>query len=288
MTSEVKMSKKDEKVIITVAPTGSIPTRKDNPNLPITAEEVAEETKRSYEAGASVVHLHARDPNTGAPTSDIKVFRDYLSAIRDACPIITQITTGGGATTLGLGAEERLKPVEELRPDSASLNAGSMNFGTKIFPNPPDMIQLYARKMKELKVMPEFEIYDLSMIQNVDHWIRKAGILDPPYQFSFVLGVLGGIPPSIKNLLVLVESTPSDYNWQVIGIGRHQIRLGMVGALLGGNLREGFEDNIYLSKGVLAKSNAELVEKAAKIIRELGLDVASVEEARQIMPLLNK
>ncbi len=276
------------KVIITVAPTGSIPTRKDNPALPITAEEVALETKRSYEAGASLVHLHARDPVTGEPTSDIKVYRDYLAAVRDACPVITQITTGGGATTLGLSPEERVRPVLEIRPDSASLNSGSMNFGRKLFSNTPDVMELYARKMKEIKVMPEFEIYDLSMLQNVDYWIRQGGILNPPYQFSFVLGVMGGIPPSIKNLLALVESTPAGCTWQVIGIGRHQIPLGITGAMLGGNLRVGFEDNLFLSKGVLARSNADLVEKAARIIRELGMEVASVEEARSALPLLNK
>ncbi len=275
------------KVIITVAPTGSIPTRKDNPNLPITAEEVAQETKRAYEAGACVVHLHARNPDTGEPTSDLEVFRAYLDAVRDACPIITQITTGGGATTLGLKAEDRLRPVEELQPDSASLNAGSMNFGRKLFPNTPDMMEAYAKRMKELGVMPEFEAYDLSMVQNVDYWIRRAGILDPPYQFSFVMGVMGGIPPTFKNLLALKESLPEGYTWQAIGIGRHQIPMGTMGVLLGGNLRVGFEDNVYLSKGVLAKSNAELVEKAARIIRELGLELATTEEARETLPLLN-
>lgn len=276
------------KVIITVAPTGSIPTRKDNPNLPITPEEIALETRRAYEAGASVVHLHARDPDTGKPCSDIKVFRDYLAAVRSTCPVITQITTGGGATTLGLSPEDRLRPVEELRPDSASLNAGSMNFGRALFANTPDIMESYARRMKTLKVMPEFEAYDLSMIQNVDYWIRQAGILDPPYQFSFVLGVVGGIPPTFKNLLALKESLPSGYTWQVIGIGRHQIPMGIMAVLLGGNLRVGFEDNLYLAKGVLARSNGELVEKAVRIIRELGLEVASVDEARDILPLLNK
>ena len=276
------------KVIITVAPTGSIPTRENNPNLPITPEEIAQETRRSYDAGAAVVHLHARNPDTGKPSSDINVFRAYLAAVKDACPIITQITTGGGATTLGLTPEERLRPVEELRPDSASLNAGSMNFGRKLFPNTPDIMELYCRRMKELKVMPEFEVYDLSMIQNVDHWIHQAGILDPPYQLSFVMGVMGGIPATFKNLLTLKESTPPDYTWQTVGIGRHQIPMGTMGVLLGGNLRVGFEDNVYLSEGVLADSNAALVEKAARIIRELGLEVASAEDAREILPLLNK
>jgi len=276
------------KVIITVAPTGSITTREDTPYLPITPQEVAEETLRSYNAGASVVHLHARDPKTGGPTGALEIFRAYLDEIRARCPIITQITTGGGATGLGLGFEERFRPVEELRPDSASLNAGSMNFGRKVFPNPPEVIEQYARRMAELGVMPEFEIYDLSMIQNVDVWVRRAGLVPPPYQNSFVLGVLGGIPPTFKNLLALVEALPQGDTWQVIGIGRHEFTLGAMGILLGGNIRVGFEDNIYLKKGVLARSNAELVEKAARIIRELGFEVANVEEARRILPLLSK
>jgi 3-keto-5-aminohexanoate cleavage enzyme len=273
------------KVIITVAPTGSVTTRAETPYLPITPEEVIEETVRSYNAGASVVHLHARDPDTGQPTSSVEIFRMYLDGIRQRCPIITQITTGGGAATLGLGYDERFRPVEELRPDSASLNAGSMNFGRKLFPNPPEVMERYAKRMVELGVMPEFEIYDLSMIQNVDVWIRRPGIVPSPYQNSFVMGVLGGIPPTFKNLLALVESLPQGDTWQVIGIGRHQFTLGVAGILLGGNIRVGFEDNIYLAKGVLARSNAELVEKAVRIIRELGFEVASVEEARGILPL---
>jgi 3-keto-5-aminohexanoate cleavage enzyme len=273
------------KVIITVAPTGSVTTKAETPYLPITPEEVIEETVRSYNAGASVVHLHARDPDTGQPTSSVEIFRMYLDGIRQRCPIITQITTGGGAATLGLGYDERFRPVEKLRPDSASLNAGSMNFGRKLFPNPPEVMERYAKRMVELGVMPEFEIYDLSMIQNVDVWIRRPGIVPPPYQNSFVMGVLGGIPPTFKNLLALVESLPQGDTWQVIGIGRHQFTLGVAGILLGGNIRVGFEDNIYLAKGVLARSNAELVEKAVRIIRELGFEVASVEEARGILPL---
>jgi len=273
------------KVIITVAPTGSVTTRQETPYLPITAQEVVEETVRSYNAGAAVVHLHARDPETGQPTPSVEVFRAYLEGIRACCPIITQITTGGGASTLGLGYDERLRPVEELRPDSASLNAGSMNFGRKLFPNPPEVMENYARRMVELGVMPEFEIYDLSMVQNVEVWIRRAGLVPPPYQSSLVMGVLGGIPPTIKNLIALVEALPEGDTWQVIGIGRHQFTLGTAGILLGGNIRVGFEDNVYLKKGVLAKSNAELVEKAVRIVRELGLEVATVEEARKILPL---
>jgi 3-keto-5-aminohexanoate cleavage enzyme len=273
------------KVIITVAPTGSVPTRADTPYLPVSAREVVEETLRSYDAGAAVVHLHARDPETGRPTATLEVFRAYLDGIRSRCPIITQITTGGGATSLGLSYEDRLRPVEELRPDSASLNSGSMNFGRKVFPNPPEVLEMYARRMTELGVMPEFEIYDLSMIQNVEVWVRKPGLAPPPYHNSFVMGVVGGIPATPKNLLALVEALPAGDTWQVIGVGRHQFMLGTMGILMGGNLRVGFEDNIYLSKGVLARSNAELVEKAVRIIRELGMEVATVDEARSILPM---
>ncbi|RJX35729.1 MAG: 3-keto-5-aminohexanoate cleavage protein [Desulfarculus sp.] len=276
------------KVIITVAPTGSIPTRKDNPHIPYTAEEVAAETRRSYEAGAAVVHLHGRHPDTGQPTSDLEVFRSYLEAVRAACPIITQITTGGGATTLGLSVEDRLKPVELLRPDSASLNAGSMNFGRKLFPNTPETIELYAQKMRELKVMPEFEAYDLSMINNVEHWVRRQKLLEPPYQFSLVMGVVGGIPATLRNLVAMQESLDPSYTWQAIGIGRHQFTMGAAAVMLGGGLRVGFEDNVYLSKGVLAKSNAELVAKAVRMVRDLGGEVASVAEARQQLPLLGR
>lgn len=273
------------KVIITVAPTGSVTTREETPYLPITAQEVVQETIRSYNAGAAVVHLHARDPQTGQPTPSVEVFRAYLEGIRARCPIITQITTGGGASTLGLGYEERFRPVVELKPDSASLNAGSMNFGRKVFSNPPEVMEKYAQRMVELGVMPEFEIYDLSMVQNVEVWIRRAGLVPAPYQNSLVMGVLGGIPPTIKNLIALVEALPCGDIWQVIGIGRHQFTLGAAAILLGGNIRVGFEDNVYLKKGVLATSNAELVEKAVRIIRELGFEVATVEEAREILPL---
>ncbi len=276
------------KVIITVAPTGSVTTREETPYLPITPEEVVEETVRSYNAGAALVHLHARDPETGGPTGDVEVFRSYVEGIRSRCPIIIQITSGGGAIGLGLSYEERLRPVIQLRPDSASLNAGSMNFGRKLFPNLPEAMEHFASKMAELGVMPEFEIYDLSMVQNVDIWIRRPALVPPPYHNSFVMGVVGGIPPTVKNLVLLAESLPAGDTWQVIGIGRHEFTLGAAGILLGGNLRVGFEDNVYLSEGKLARSNAELVEKAARIVRELGFEVATVEEAREILPLLNR
>lgn len=271
------------KVIVTVAPTGSIPSRKDTPHLPITPEEVAAETLRAFNAGAAVVHLHARDPQTGNPTNETSVYACYLSLIREQCDIITQITTGGGAVTMGLTPEQRIEAVRELRPEMASLNAGSMNFGRKLFPNTPDVIELYATKMKEWGVVPEFEVYDIGMIENVKHWILEPGLMQTPLQFSLVMGVVGGIPATPKNAVFFSECLPSGCTWQMIGIGRHQIPLGALGVLLGGSVRVGMEDNIYLSRGVLAKSNAELVEKMIRIIRELGLEPATPAEAREIL-----
>ena len=273
------------KVIITVAPTGSIPTREDTPYLPITPDEVADETLRAHEAGAAVVHLHARDPESGAPTNDAAVYEAYLERIRSRCDIVTQITTGGGAVTMGLTPEQRLEAVERLRPEMASLNAGSMNFGRKLFPNTPDVMELYARRMKEWGVTPEFEVYDVGMIENVKRWIIGADIMSPPMQFSLVMGVAGGIPATPRNAVFMSEALPDECTWQMIGIGRHQIPHGLLGVLLGGNVRVGMEDNIYLAKGELAKSNADLVAKIVRLIRELGMEPASPAEARELLHL---
>lgn len=279
----------ENKIIVTVAPTGSFTTRTNTPYLPITPAEVIEETVRSYNAGASVVHLHARDPETGAPTNSSEIFRQYIEGITARIDIPIQITTGGGAVSGGVGLtpEQRLKPVEELLPISASLNAGSYNVGPKgVFFSPGNIIEQYARRMKELKVMPEFEVYDTGMLNNIDVFVTQPGILAPPYRISLVMGMGGGIPATPKNLLFMKEALPPDARWQAIGIGRHQFMILTMGVLLGGDVRVGLEDNIYLSRGVLAKSNAELVEKMVRIIHEQGFDVATVDEARKLLPFL--
>jgi 3-keto-5-aminohexanoate cleavage enzyme len=278
----------ENKVIVTVAPTGSFTTRKNTQYLPITAPEVIEETVRAYNAGAAVVHLHGRDPETGAPTSSSTIFRQYIDGIKARIDIPIQITTGGGAVSGGKGLtpEERLKPVEELLPDSASLNAGSYNVGQGVFYSPAGIIEHYAKRMNELKVMPEFEVYDAGMLNNIEVLVARPGILPPPYRISLVMGMGGGIPASPKNLLFMKELLPPDTRWQAIGIGRHQFTVLTMGLLLGGDVRVGLEDNIYLSRGVLAKSNAELVEKIVRIIHELGYEVATADEARKLLPLL--
>ncbi len=282
------MADLSQKVIVTVAPTGSIPTRKDNPALPITPDEIADETARSYSAGASVVHLHARDPNSGEPSSRPELYGQYLERIRAKCPIVTQITTGGGAVTMGLGPEERLAAVKLYKPESASLNAGSMNFGRKLFPNTPEIMEAFADRFREWGVLPEFEVYDVGMIQNAKHWLIEPGKVKAPYRFSLVLGVMGGIPPTAKHLVLLVDDLPPESVWQVIGIGRHQLPLGAVAVGMGGGLRVGFEDNVYLKKGVLAKSNAELVAQAVQLVRAVGKKPATPDEAREILGIGKK
>lgn len=268
------------KVIVTVAPVGSIPTREDSPCIPVTAAEVGEEARRSVEAGAAVVHLHARDPRTGAPSSDTEVFRACLEAVRSRSGAVTQITTGGGAVTLNLSPDERIKPILELRPEMASLNAGSMNFGRKVFSNPPDVIETFAGEMTAAGVMPEFEVYDAGMIANVERLVLDPGLVPRPPRIGLVMGVQGGIPATVQNLCFLVSSLPEESSWQCIAVGRHQISLGAVAVVMGGDVRVGMEDNLYVSKGVLARSNAELVEKVVRIIRELGFEPASPDEAR--------
>ena len=275
----------DRKVIITVAPTGSVVFKKDTPYLPITADEVIAESRRARDAGAAIVHLHARDPETGMPANSVEIYKRYLDGIRAQTDLVVQITTGGGAVTLGLTPEERLAAVKQLKPDMASLNSGSINFGRKVFSNPPEVIEMYARLFGEWGVAPEFEIYDVSMINNVIELLVKPGIIKLPAQFGLVMGVMGGIPASPKNLLYLIETLPQPCTWQAIGIGRHQIPLGVAAVISGGNMRVGMEDNIYVEKGVLAKSNAELVAKAVRIVRELGLEIASPSEARKMLGL---
>ncbi len=277
------------KVIITAAVTGSVPTRKNNPNIPYTPEEVADEAFKAYEAGASVIHLHARDPETGKPISGqkcIPIFGKYIELIKEKCDAICQITTGGGATTIkSLEQIRRLDPVIALKPEMASLNTGSLNFGDFIFPNPPELIEKFAQKMQELKVKPEIEVYETGHIASAKMHVIDKGYLDSRPQFSLVLGTAGGIPATPGNLMHMKNVLPADCTWQVIAVGRHQIPLGAMGVILGGNVRVGFEDNVYLSKGVLAESNAELVKKIANIIKELGKHIADPSESRKILSL---
>lgn len=266
-----------DKVIITAAIVGAEVTRKETPYLPLTAEEIAEEAVKCREAGAAVIHLHVRDLE-GKPTQDRETFKKVIAAIKEKTDVVIQVSTGGA---VGMTPEERLQPVD-LQPEMASLTPGSVNFGDDVFLNLPKDVEYFAQKMKELKVKPEIEVFDAGMVENAKILVKK-GLLTPPLHFNFVLGVPGGMPATVKNLLYLTEIIPPGSTWTVSGIGRHQLMLNTAGLILGGHVRTGLEDNIYYTKGVLAQGSSELVARVARIARELGRTPATPEEAREIL-----
>lgn len=265
-----------EKLIITVALDGAEVTREQNPYLPITPVELAEDAARCRQAGASMVHVHGR-LSDGTPTQSGQVYAEILKETRARTDIIVQTSTGGA---VGMSAEERLQPVM-LKPEMASLTTGTVNFGRGVFENSPEMIEQFARTMVEQGVVPEIEAFDVGHIANALALV-KQGILKLPLHFDFVLGVPGGIPGTVKNLLFMSESIPEGCTWSVAGIGRAQLPLATAAIILGGHVRVGLEDNIYYSKGVLT-SNVMLVDRVVRLARELGREVATPDEARRIL-----
>ena len=298
------------KAIITAAITGAIHTPTMSPHLPITPEQIADHAIGAYEAGAAVVHLHVRNPETGQPSSDMDHFKEVLTRVKSKCNVIINTTTGGG---LGMTTEERLKAVPAFKPELASFNAGSINFAlfdipkrmrvdewqhtwekdylemTKdfIFPNTFKSLEEFARVFKENGTKPEAEIYDTAMINNVAYLIEQ-GLLEKPVYLQFVLGIMGGMPATIQNLLFLYETaqrTIGDFVWSVCAAGRAQLSLCTNALTMGGNARVGMEDSLYAGKGVMAKSSADQVEKIVRIAQELSIDRATPDEAREILRL---
>lgn len=267
-------------LIITAALVGAEVTRADNPNLPITAEEIGQAAAEACEAGASIIHLHVRSPD-GLPTQDMEAFRQAIVSIRSRCDAIIQVSTGGA---VGMTAEERLQPLY-LRPEMASLTPGSVNFGHGVFMNPWPLIELFARTMQELGVKPELEIFDAGMIANALQ-LRKMGLVTDPLHFNLVLGVPGALPATARNLVYLADSLPPGATWSVAGIGRAQTAMAMIAMAMGGHVRVGFEDNVYYHRGELARSNAQFVARVARLAAELGRPVATPTQARQVLGLL--
>ncbi|MTI48920.1 MAG: 3-keto-5-aminohexanoate cleavage protein [Firmicutes bacterium] len=266
-----------EKLIITAALTGAEVNREVQPNLPLTPDEIAEAAYEAYKAGASIVHIHARDEE-GKPTQSYEVYKEIKEKVEAKCPVIFQPSTGGATWH---SPEERLQPVD-LQPEMATLSCGTCNFGSDVFMNSQEYMEKFAQKMKDLGVKPEVEVFERGMINNALRLVRK-GFLDTPIHFDFVMGVPGAITGEIRDLLYLVESVPKDSTWTVAGIGRHELPLANMAILLGGHVRVGFEDNIYYNKGQLAKSNAQLVERIVRLAKELGREVATPDEARKIL-----
>jgi 3-keto-5-aminohexanoate cleavage enzyme len=268
-----------EKLIITAAICGAEVTKEHNPAVPYTVEEIGREAESAYKAGASIIHLHVREDD-GTPTQDKARFKSCMDEIKKRCPdVIIQPSTGGA---VGMTDEERLQPTE-LGPEMATLDCGTLNFGgDEIFINTENTIKNFGRILKERGVKPEIEVFDKGMI---DYAIKfqKQGFINKPMHFDFVLGVQ--MSATARDLTFMVDSIPEGSTWTVAGMGRHQIPMAMIGMAMGGNVRVGFEDNIYLSKGVLAKSNGELVEKVVRIAMELGREIATPDEAREILGL---
>lgn len=266
-----------QKLIITCAITGAETTKEQNPNLPTTPDEQAESAYECWKAGASVIHLHVRDEQ-GKPSQSTDRFRETIEKIRKRCPVIIQISTGGAVGEL---VENRMRPLS-LKPEMASLNTGSINFGDEVFENLPKDVEALAAKMRELKIIPEIEVYDFGMLE-YSLKIMKKGILPNPSHFQFVLGTGHGLSGEPRNLCRMADALPEGCTWAAAGIGRYQLPVAAQTIVMGGHVRVGFEDNVYWSKGVLAKSNAQLVERITQLAATLQRPVANVDEAKEML-----
>jgi 3-keto-5-aminohexanoate cleavage enzyme len=268
-----------EKLIITAALTGAEVTREQQPNLPLTPEEIAQAAYECFKAGASIVHVHARDEE-GNPTQSYDIYKDIKEKTAEKCNVIFQPSTGGAVWHT---AEERMQPIA-LSPEMATLSTGTTNFGPDVFMNTEEYILKFANKMKEFGVKPEIECFERGMINNAVK-LAKKGVLNSPIHFDFVLGVPGACPGEARDLMYFADSIPEGSTWTVAGIGRYEMPLATLAITMGGHVRVGFEDNVYIEKGVLAESNAQLVAKVARMAKELGREVATPDEARQILGL---
>jgi 3-keto-5-aminohexanoate cleavage enzyme len=269
------------KLIISCAVTGSRIQKKETPFIPITPEEIAASAIEAVRAGASAIHIHVRDAETHIGTQDKDLYERVLARIREEVnPIICLSTSGVPGKNIAY--HKRLIPLE-LRPHMVSFDAGSMNFGNDLFLNPPDFLDLLAKKAKESEVKLELECFHPGMVNTCIH-MMEAGLIERPLHFQFVLGVRGGAPATVKSLITMVEMIPEDSTWSVIGIGKAQLTMGIHALLMGGHVRVGLEDNIYYSKSELA-TNERLVKRIVNLSRDLGREVATPEEAREILSL---
>jgi 3-keto-5-aminohexanoate cleavage enzyme len=280
----------EEKVVISAALAGAATMKAQNPAVPYTPEEFAEESYRCMNEGAAVVHIHVRDPENGLPTADIGKIRTTIQAIRDRCPgLIINMSSAIGPW---VSKEDRIAPIAAIEPEMASLNTNSMNFGLAnwktgevpmeiVFENTFSMLVTYAKTMREHKVKPECEIYDFGGLYNV-LLVRKQGIFEEPMHFQMVFGVAGGVPYDPFNLARMRDLLPEGASWSVCGVGPHQFAAGMTAAVNGGHIRVGLEDNVRMPNGELAKGSWEQVQWAVQVTRLAGREVAGPEEAREI------
>jgi uncharacterized protein (DUF849 family) len=303
------MASPARKIIITCAVTGSIHTPSMSPHLPVTPEEIADAAVGAAEAGAAIVHLHARNPQDGRPDQTPEAFAPILRSIKQRSGCVLNITTGGAAT---MSIEERVRPAATFKPEVASLNMGSMNFGLypmlarftefrhdwerpylegsreRIFKNTFADIEYILTTCAENGTRFEIECYDIGHLYTLAHFAER-GIVKPPFFVQSVFGILGGIGNHPEDVIHMKRTADrlfgSDYRWSVLGAGRNQMQIAAIAAAMGGNVRVGLEDSLWIGKGKLAESNAAQVTKARQIIEGLGLEIASPAEAREILAL---
>ncbi len=272
-----------EKLIITAAICGSRITREMTPHIPITPAEIVQSAIECRQAGAAVVHIHVRDPQTGLGAQNVEFFEQVAAPLREKTDLILCLTTSG-IPGRNLPIEERLAPLA-LKPELASFDAGSINLGGSVFVNSPEFLEQAAARMKDLGIKPELEIFDLGMIVTCLR-MKNEGKLSDPLHFQFVLGTPWGAPASPESLLHLHRHLPQNCTWSVIGIGKGHLPMSMMALIMGGHVRVGLEDNIYYSRGVLAETNARFVERIVRIAGEYGREVATPDEARRMLNLL--
>ena len=270
-----------EKLIITAAICGAEVTKKMNPAVPYTVEEIVREAKSAYDACAAIVHLHVRRDD-GTPTQDKARFKECIDAILKVIPDVILIPSTGGA--VGMTAEERLQPTE-LPIEMATLDCGTCNFGDEVFENTIPMLRNFGKRMIANKIKPEFECFEMGHLDTALNMVKKGELPGHPMQINFVLGVPGCTTATVPNLCWLVNAIPSDATWTATGIGRHEFPMAAAAIAMGGHVRVGFEDNLFIEKGVLAKSNGELVAKVVRLAKELGRGIATPDEARRILSI---
>lgn len=276
------MSDLKNKVILTVAPTGAWPSKNDTPYIPLQPEAIAQEVIDCWKAGASIAHIHVRD-DQDLSSMNFEKFEETVKLIRESgCTIGINLTTSG---QLGLSDEERMKHIIALKPDLASYDCGTMNWmHSTIFENSPKFLEKLGLCMQENNIKPEIEIFDAGMVYNAIYYLKK-GILKGPLHFQFVLGAAGGMDATVENLIFLKNLIPEGSTWGALGIGKNHLPIMYAAIALGGHVRVGMEDNIYYSKGVLAESNVEFVERVKRLVAEIGKEVATPDEARQILAI---
>jgi uncharacterized protein (DUF849 family) len=300
------------KIIINCAVTGAIHIPTQSPYLPISPQQIIDEAVKAANAGAGTIHVHVRNPENGQPTSDLGLFKQVLSEIQKKSDVVLCPTTGGG---LGMTPEERLQVVAKLKPELASCNMGSFNYGlfplldrfetfkfdwerkylemTRdfIFSNTFHSLEVFMKTFKDSGTRPEMECYDVGHLYNIAY-MAERGFIEKPFFLQFVMGILGGIQPSVDNLVHMKNTADrlfgKDYLWSVLAVGQYQFSYGMVAAVMGGNVRVGMEDNLYLSKGKLLKSNKESVLKIRRMIEDLSMEIALPDEVRQMLKLKGK